>query len=127
MDVADVRIPVERWDRDHLSTLLYIETRCVDYDGVVDRRHMRCNPARHPQFAHLAWEPGDAEKYGTRLVDKSTVPGHDDWDCIDDLEEAGMLKWKGTGAHPVFVLTTKGRACAAELRRRRMEKAGTTT
>jgi len=113
------RVGVDQFGRDHESALLYIESRCVDYCGILDNRHMRANPARHPAFAHLA---GWNEEHGTRLKDGSVVGQHDDWDCIDDLEVAGMVCRGGTSIAPVFSLTTKGWKCAGSLRREKAER-----
>lgn len=44
-------VPVEMWGKDHWSTFGYIETRCVDHDGVPDREHMRCDTDLHPGLA----------------------------------------------------------------------------
>lgn len=68
---------------------------------------MRCNPETHPLLAlsqHLSWTP----QYSTRLrgyfefeprkdVEQAfsanvQVRGHDDWDCLNDLEAAGYLE-----------------------------------
>jgi hypothetical protein len=85
-------IEPKRWGRDHWSLLGYIAT-C--FDGEIDRRKLRCNENRHPMLAHChsAWK----DEWSTRL--KSTPEGehikaigHDDWDCLDDLEAAGPLK-----------------------------------
>jgi hypothetical protein len=84
-------IEPKRWGRDHWSLLGYIAT-C--FDGEIDRRKLRCNENRHPMLAHChsAWK----DEWSTRL--KSTPEGehikaigHDDWDCLDDLEAAGMV------------------------------------
>ena len=94
--------PIAEWGRDHWSTLMYIETRVVDHRGILERQHMRCCTKRHPQFTHQACRGPIA---------------HDDWDCVDDMVEAGLLEWHGTGIHPVFALTEKGWAMAHALRR----------
>ena len=84
-------IEPKRWGREHWSLLGYIAT-C--FDGEIDRRKLRCNENRHPMLAHChsAWK----DEWSTRL--KSTPEGehikaigHDDWDCLDDLEAAGMV------------------------------------
>lgn len=106
-----------RFGRDHRSLLLYIETRCVDHSGKLEKAHLRCNANRHPAFAHSGgWD----DKYSTRWADKvETVVGHDDWDCIDDLVNAGLLVWLGTGTQPRFKLTESGWGIAHQLRRER--------
>lgn len=111
---------VESFGKDHKSTLLYIETRCVDHGGLVDKRHLRCNPTRHPQFAH---DGGWSDEHSTRWA-KGVEPimGHDDWDCIDNMVDAGLIEWNGTGVHPRFALTEFGWQAAHLLRRQRAEQ-----
>lgn len=111
---------ISRFGKDHFSLILYIETRCVDHSGIVDKRHLRCNPKNHALFSH---EGGWDDKYSTRLAEGvEPVVGHDDWDCIDDLERAGLLIWLGTGVNPGFQLTDKGWKLAHKLRRERAEQ-----
>lgn len=86
-------ILVKYFGKDHWSLLAYIETRCVDFDGVLDRRHLRCNNS-HLLHSHIGgWD----DKYSTRLntlASKTRVMaiGHDDHDCLEDLENAGFIK-----------------------------------
>ena len=98
-------IPPERWGKDHRSTLLYIETRCVDYGGVLDRRQLRTDASEHP----------------TRLADGIDLLGHDDLDCIDDMIEAGLVQSWGTGLNPVVSLTDAGWIIAHNMRRERAD------
>jgi hypothetical protein len=116
-------ITMDRFGKDHWSTFAYIETRCVDYKGVPDRAHMRCNENNHPglcDFRTPKWNP----EHGTRLhgyfEDRNNpdlfVAGHDDWDCADDLEEAGLIEIGGTGIHPIFKMTELGNKIAAQIR-----------
>lgn len=120
------RIPIDRWGRDHWTTLLYIETRCVDYKGTVRNENLRCFPTganlhRMTDAQQRIWCKGDEKKYGTRLADDSVAENHDDWDCIEDMVAAGVLLWEGTGAYPAFVLTDIGWQIAHALRRWRAE------
>lgn len=103
------RIPPERWGRDHLSTLLYVETLVVDHRGRPDPRRIRTKVGGAPL--------GDLPVQPTRLIDGAELYGHDDWDCIDDMVESGLVVWGGTGANPVFGLTDKGWQTAHRLRR----------
>ena len=60
------------------------------------------------------WTPG----YGTRLFgywnkDETTnkdllILNHDDYDCLDDLEKAGLVKNINTGLFPICELTLNG-------------------
>ena len=120
----DHAIPVELFGKEHWSTFAYIETRCVDYDGVPNNNHMRTDPDLHPGLVGAKIAPlmtANPTKFPTRLNDGTEVYDHDDWSCAEDLEAAGLLKWKGTGMNPVFVLTDKGKAVAARLRAHRSD------
>lgn len=97
------RIPIHAWGRDHWSTLAYVASRCAGRGGVLDKRHMRCDPVRHPHYAHLNNTPPP-----TRLIE-GTVTAHDDWDCVDDAIAAGLVESFGTGLYPVFGMTHAGR------------------
>ena len=107
-------IPTSMFGKDHWSTFGYAECRIVDNSGRPQREHMRCDPARHPAHAHLGSTMGSPSP--TRLKGGVECPSHDDWDCIDDLEAAGLLTTGGTGLFPTWALTNKGRRVAAELR-----------
>lgn len=106
-------VAIEDFGQDHWSTFGYIETRIVDHKGVPNKLHMRCNHSRHPAFAH---EGGDAVRYPTRLRGDAVKPGHDDWDCLEDCELAGLLENVGTGINPMYALTNYGRQIASFLR-----------
>lgn len=87
-------VPMGLWGKDHWSLLAYVETRCVDHHGKLEELKMSCNPAKHPD--HNASYPFSGEsrwkdEYSTRLRN-SSLKGHDDWDCLDDLQTAGLLK-----------------------------------
>lgn len=109
-------ISIDRWGKDHWSTLAYIETRIVDHRGVPNREQMRCDPDIHPQFSNSGNASFPDSRYPTRLNDGSEIAGHDDWSCLKDAEREGLLEWHGTGIHPLFTLTDLGRKVAAELR-----------
>lgn len=106
-------VSIEHFGCDHWSTFAYVETCVVDKDGIVTKERMRCIDHRHPFFAHRG---GDASRYPTRLKFDRLRENHDDWDCIDDLEAAGLLENKGTGVNPVFKLTVYGEEVAGRLR-----------
>ena len=109
-------ISVDQFGKDHWSTFAYIETRCVDYRGRLDKRHMRCDRDRHPGHDVNSVTIGNT-KYPTILRDGMLRSNHDDWDCADDLEAAGLLNVNGTGQNPIFKLTEKGQAVISELRK----------
>lgn len=106
-------VPIEEFGHDHWSTFGYLETRVVDHGGIVAKQHLRCINARHPHRAH---EGGDASAHLTRLRRDVKLAEHDDWDCLDDFEAAGLVENIGTGFHPVYRLTELGRDVAAKLR-----------
>jgi hypothetical protein len=93
--VGDDRVPMERWGKDHWSTLAYLETRIVDYRGKIAHDHMRCHAGRHPAMLHakrrgLLFGTGDGSQYPTKLRD-GELADHDDYDCIDDMIAAGLV------------------------------------
>lgn len=104
-------VPIDQFGKDHWSLLAYIETRCVDFNRGVDtceinHDHLRCNIKQHPTLQgprqRLAKDLGWKPSYGTRLKefksDKNLqrqlnqLHEHDDWDCLDDLENAGLIE-----------------------------------
>lgn len=107
-------IPIEKFGKTHWSLFAYVETRAVDYKGVLDRRHLSIDSFRHPLVAHLPWSRPD--EYPTRLKDGELAHDHDEWDCLEDLTAAGLIAREGTGIHPVFSLTDLGRRVASQLR-----------
>jgi hypothetical protein len=107
------RISMEKWGKDHWSTFAYLECRTVDNGGVIERKHMRCDSSRHPQFAHL---PADMDRKYPTIFKDGKLEDHDDWDCLDDCELLGLCENKGTGLHRVYKLTALGRLVAAQLR-----------
>lgn len=126
-------VPIVKWGKDHWSLLAFIECLCVDFKGVVSdnhRRNMRCNSRRHPGYGY--WPMGERKwnpAHGSRLkgyFDKNDpalrLGPHDDWDCVEDFEAAGVLENHGTGMNPVFALTTLGQTLVAELRRHKQNK-----
>ena len=55
-------IKIKDWGKDHWSLLAYIECRCVDHKGILDKNHLRIsNPA--VSMSPIDWKP----EYGTRL------------------------------------------------------------
>lgn len=111
--------------------LAYVETRCVDgQDGVgtLVRAHIRGNANTHPLLANTAWKPS----FGTRLkgffeYEHRSDPakaiaagfmldGHDDWDCLDDLEAAGFVDVVSLSNGKVR-MTEAGLQMAGQLRR----------
>jgi hypothetical protein len=81
---------VRQFGKDHWSLLAYVETRVVDHKGVLDIRHLSCNPKTHAMYSHSG---GWSDEYSTRLK-KGVAKGNDDYDCLDDLQHAGYITWK---------------------------------
>lgn len=116
-------VSLESWGRDHWSTLLYLDHVVVDRGGRPDRAKMRCDPDLHPGLVsphHTRF----TKKYPTKLKDGEHLKDHDDWDCVEDLEAAGLLEWQGTGINPVIHITTVGHKVIAEAREHRVEHKG---
>lgn len=91
-DVTPI-VPVAKWGRDHWTTLLYAESRCVDYKGKIDNAHMRTNARVHRK---MLGEPQmrmamSSEDYPTRLRNGDTVDRHDDWSCLEEMVAHGLL------------------------------------
>jgi len=105
-------VPIEKFGKDHWSTFAFLETRCVEYKGSIAIEKMRCDPDWHPQYVHL----GTFKKYPTILRGGEELPDHDDWDCVDDLEAAGLLEQVGTGENPRVRLTPYGWGVAGRIR-----------
>jgi hypothetical protein len=114
-------VPIEQFGRDHWSMFAYIETLVVDRDGEPERQRMRCDLKRHPHMGHplTALLQG---RYLTRLRGGVELDDHDDWDCADDLEAAGLIEIHGTGCYPFYSLTPLGHRVAAALREHRATK-----
>lgn len=85
------RLPIDQWGKDHWSTLAYIESRCVDHEGVLKNAHMRTNASRHLLFmARDFASPGDGSRYPT-IYKGGEMADHDDWDCLYDMVQTGLL------------------------------------
>lgn len=124
-------VPVEKFGKDHWSLLGYIETCCVDGrdgGGEVDHDRMRTNTNRNPPLG-LRPRPGSRwkDEYSTRLKSfpwgskdekekaRHRVSEHDDWDCLEDLEQAGLARLTSY-VNGLVQITDAGLAMAAELR-----------
>lgn len=126
--------PIERWGRDHWSTLLYVEARAVDHSGQLRVANMRTLIDTHPDLIEINGRTHghEAPKYPTRLRDDGEIEGHDDWDCIDDMIAADVVTVDGdqlelvalpaTSFHSTaarYHLTQRGAAMAALARQER--------
>jgi hypothetical protein len=125
-------VAIERWGKDHWSALAYVEALCVEGNegvGTLNLRRLRCNAATHPTQAvnRTAWRPS----YGTRLggyfdfADRADpvlaqnagvqLPQHDDWDCLEDLQDAGLIEVL-TWTNGFVRISQQGQALASALR-----------
>ena len=103
-----VVIDVEDFGRDHITTLMYLETRCVNYGGVINRQHMRGHLQRRP------------EQYPTRLADGVLLHKHDDFDCLDDYVRLGLAALDNERGR--WSLTDEGWALAHRYRREKADR-----
>jgi hypothetical protein len=103
------RVLVRDFGHDHWSMLALIAAMHFGKNGELRRQSLRINPETHPLLAHRSdWR----HTWSTRLrghatEEPSRVPGHDDIDCIDDLEAAGLIEIVSL-ANLVVRLTTQG-------------------
>lgn len=64
---------------------------------------------------------GWSESCDTRLNDGTTVAGHDDLDCLDDLTAAGYIEQIGTMVNPCTKLTKVGTSIVNRLRKHKAD------
>ncbi len=107
---------INQFGKDHWNLLDHIEYRIMNHQGRLSLVHLRVkNPALQQNMMGInMWKP----EYGTRLFgywnkdgsvnSKLRILDHDDFDCLDDLEEAELIKSFGTGLNPIYKLTKKG-------------------
>jgi hypothetical protein len=84
-------IPINKWGKDHWSLLGYLFVRQID-GQMIKHENLRCNGKEHPLLYQnkrtiCEWK----SSYGTRLNDKTQLDEHDDWDCLDDMENEGLV------------------------------------
>lgn len=122
-------VNIDMFGKDHWSTLAYCECCCTDNAGkgfgTLARNRMRCNKERHPLLsAGLSWSDNyssclkgiDVKDTPEQALEKGTrLRGHDDWDCLDDLEAAGLIEIISL-INCAVKMTDKGNEVAAKLR-----------
>lgn len=126
----DSYVSMDRWSKDHWSTLGYIETVMTDCGGFQvgsdarmrsNRRHFRVmaeecpNPKRMGRGAlGISMSPD----HGTRLKDGTVIPGHDDWMCVQDMAAEGLFTVGPDQIEPGITLhlSEKGKRIADGLR-----------
>ena len=121
-------VSMERWGKDHWSTLAYIETRTVDYKGVLENAKLRVAERLHREFKYVTPFGGNTGKdYPTILAGGEKLSGHDDVSCILDMAQEGLLTYRDrykkgrreeffNNREIIIKLTPKGQALTAELR-----------
>lgn len=125
-------VSIDKFGKDHWSTFAYIETCCVDNAGKVDKSRMRTNENKHPLLASnvsiaFKWKKSNNTRLkGFFQLDGRDDPqkaieaglmidGHDDWDCLDDLESHGLIEILSL-ANPMVQMTKLGLDASAKLR-----------
>jgi hypothetical protein len=107
-------VPMRRWGKDHWTTFAYVETRWVDHRGMLDHDRMRCD-RRHSAFyaakrrTTAFGSDVDGARYPTRLKSGQpgddgawgsvNLPGHDDYNCLDDAITEGLITARMPVAH----------------------------
>jgi hypothetical protein len=114
------RVRMADWGEDHWSLLAYVECTCVDSGTRMGIGKL--DPARMHQRSIPGWKGA----YGTRLsgyrnssgsVDpKRQLPNHDDFDCLRDLEAAGLVDIR-SWANLFVWITDRGLDIAHAIRR----------
>lgn len=123
----DEYLPETVFGKDHWTVLMYAHTHCLQSGfRVVLDAHMRHNrrnyrvlrsSAAHLQAATRSsqqWARVMEAGHATLTFDGSLVEGHDDWDCCQDLVEAGYLEGE---VEPLEYLkiTEKGMKAVSEI------------
>jgi len=121
-------IDISKWGKDHWSLLAYVETCCVERMGL-DYNRMRCNENKHPLLrgaacCNIKWE----SIYSTRSKE-GLIEGHDDWDCLEDLDNDGFIKILNTPSILITVveMTTKGTEAVHQIRKHKADGGTFTT
>lgn len=133
-------VPMERWGKDHWTTLLYLETVCVDHGGKVEAVRMRTSKHNWRLAGRIHGEINIMKKdeYPTRLIPTQAerakydrvdlIGGHDDWECMNDMADLGFLTFEVEDALPMdyplqvtVEMLPLGRRYVAETRERREE------
>jgi hypothetical protein len=130
-------VPVKDFSKDHWSLLGYIESRVhshqvAPFTGELNKDNIRINPTGDyeilstPFRGSILPDRNWKEEYGTRLwgffehdgipADKTKIlPQHDDINCLNDLENAGIIEVLSL-VNFYIKLTEKGQKIASELR-----------
>lgn len=104
MEIIDP-VPMEKWGKDHWSTLAYIETRIVDYKGKLEPLHMRPDGNSYPTILK-GNNQNEIDEIQARAtagepvvvpdpIDRTELKGHNDWDCAADMFALGLIDLEG--------------------------------
>lgn len=132
------KVQVSQFGEDHWSLLAYIETAAVDPDrpavvssllatakgeniSNMDLRRIRVNWNTHPlMWTQLSAPPKNTPyPYGSVLKGGEVAEGHDDVDCLDDLEAAGFIEHVSL-VNGIVKITAKGIDAAQQVRQHKM-------
>jgi hypothetical protein len=118
LQLEDGYVPIDLFGKDHWSTLAYAETCLVDRGGFQvgfdarmrqGRAHFRVMARDCPRPKHNRGGPNMgmvmAPEHSTILKDGSVVQGHDDWHCVQDLVNAGLMGAKVPNTDTILPLT----------------------
>lgn len=106
-------VDINKWGYDHWAVIVYLERRAVGHKGTISSMQMRCNPDLHPEMAHGKW----AADYPTRLKGKKTITPHDDWSCVEDMQDYRLLTLHDENSQDAWVtLTDRGFSLAHKVR-----------
>lgn len=109
---------VDQFGKDHWALLVYIETRAVNQQ-LLETERLRCSTKNRHLGGNIP-RPGWMPHYGSCLRDGSVIQDHDDWDCLEDLEQNGFLII-GSQISGIVTLTDLGITTAHRIRRHKIE------
>ena len=105
----------EAFGKDHNSLLIYCMIRSLDYQGNLDVNHLRRNPNKRDVGTRKTGLNAKGEYLFGTVAKDLTIPEHDDIDCLNDLQEAGLIHIFKTPVIPRVILTHQGFQKAMEL------------
>lgn len=101
--------PVAEFGREHWALFNRVASQVLStpsHIATLERERMRCNDSTHSRFLPLGYRPWHGS-FGTSTK-RETLPQHDDWDCLDDLEVEGLVEIENSTLATVS-LTSQGR------------------
>lgn len=120
-------VPITQFGRDHWSTLIYLETVMVECGGFQigfdarmrqgrrNFRVMREECPRPKRSSHTMEAVVMQPEHSTVLADGSIIEGHDDWHCVQDMIENGLLSGECEPGETLH-LTNLGKSFVEQLR-----------